>query len=33
MPPTVADEQPAYLIDWLLAIHSQTKEAEAAKIG
>ena len=28
MPPSVVDEQPAYLIDWLLAIHATKKKVE-----
>ena len=28
MPPTVVDEQPAYLLDWLMAIHTTVKKVE-----
>ncbi len=29
MPPSVVDEQPAYLLDWLLAIHSTVRRIES----
>ena len=28
MAPTVVDEQPAYLLDWLMAIHTTVKKVE-----
>ena len=31
MPPNVVDETPAYLIDWLMAIHSIVKKVEGEK--